>query len=134
MVFDLMEFRDTWMREGKVDNADTAREPLHLVLIEEPEAHLHMQVQQVFIRQAYRVLTNHDFLKKYPDFTTQLIISTHSSHIARESDFANLRYFKRLPEGAESSIATSKVINLTDVFGTEERPHKNPCKRQTLTE
>ncbi|MCI8943970.1 MAG: ATP-binding protein [Oscillospiraceae bacterium] len=95
MVFDLMEFRDTWMREGKVDNTDTAREPLHLVLIEEPEAHLHMQVQQVFIRQAYKVLTNHDFLKKYPDFATQLIISTHSSHIARESDFANLRYFKR---------------------------------------
>lgn len=124
MVFDLMEFRDTWMREGKVDNTDTAREPLHLVLIEEPEAHLHMQVQQVFIRQAYKVLTNHDFLKKYPDFATQLIISTHSSHIARESDFANLRYFKRLSEGAESSIATSKVINLSDVFGTEGETSK----------
>ncbi len=114
MVFDLMEFRDTWMREGKVDNTDTAREPLHLVLIEEPEAHLHMQVQQVFIRQAYKVLTNHDFLKKYPDFATQLIISTHSSHIARESDFANLRYFKRKLLPLPTRINTHKecFVNL----------------------
>lgn len=124
MVFDLMEFRDDWMREGKARDSDTAREPLHLVLIEEPEAHLHMQVQQVFIRQAYRVLTNHNFLKQYPNFATQLIISTHSSHIARESDFANLRYFKRLPEKTECSIATSKVINLSDVFGTESETNK----------
>jgi len=83
-----------------------------------------MQVQQVFIRQAYKVLTNHVFLKKYPDFATQLIISTHSSHIARESDFADLRYFKRLPEKADCNIATSKVINLSDVFGKEDKTSK----------
>jgi len=32
MVFDLMEFRDSWMREGKANDTDTAREPLHLVV------------------------------------------------------------------------------------------------------
>lgn len=50
MVFDLMRFRDDWMREGKAKQAtrdsDRAIEPLHIVLIEEPEAHLHVQVQQ----------------------------------------------------------------------------------------
>ena len=64
MVFDLMRFRDDWMREGKAKQAkqdsDRAIEPLHLVLVEEPEAHLHVQVQQVFIRKAYDVLTNHN--------------------------------------------------------------------------
>lgn len=60
MVFGLMRFRDDWMREGKArqmqKEADKAIEPLHLVLVEEPEAHLHVQVQQVFIRKAYDVL------------------------------------------------------------------------------
>ncbi len=121
MVFDLMSFRDGWMREGKAkkqQGADTdAIEPLHLVLVEEPEAHLHVQVQQVFIRKAYSVLRKHGFLEKNPGFSTQLVISTHSSHVSREADFSDLRYFKRLPECADCGIATAKVINLSDVFG-----------------
>ena len=52
--FDLMGFRDDWMREGKAKDTNTVIEPMHLVLVEEPEAHLHIQVQQVFIRQAYK--------------------------------------------------------------------------------
>jgi len=127
MVFDLMSFRDSWMRVGKArqtqDAPDTI-EPLHLVLVEEPEAHLHMQVQQVFIRKAYSVLRNHKFLKENMNFATQLVISTHSSHIARETDFADLRYFKRLPECANCNVATAKVINLSDVFGKEDETDK----------
>lgn len=127
MVFDLMSFRDSWMRVGKArqeqDATDTI-EPLHLVLIEEPEAHLHMQVQQVFIRKAYSVLRNHKFLKDNKYFATQLVISTHSSHIARETDFADLRYFKRLPECSSCNVATAKVINLSDVFGKENETDK----------
>lgn len=124
MVFDLMSFRDDWMREGKAKGTNTSIEPMHLVLVEEPEAHLHIQVQQVFIRQAYKVLTNHQFLKQNSNFTTQLVISTHSSHIARESTFGNLRYFKRLPEGTECGVATSKVINLSEVFGDSDQTNK----------
>ena len=128
MVFDLMRFRDDWMREGKAKQAtrdsDRAIEPLHIVLIEEPEAHLHVQVQQVFIRKAYDVLTNHRFIKENSNFNTQLVISTHSSHIARETNFADLRYFKRLAEGPESIIATSKVINLSEVFGKNDETDK----------
>lgn len=128
MVFDLMRFRDDWMREGKAKQAtrdsERAIEPLHIVLIEEPEAHLHVQVQQVFIRKAYDVLTNHRLIKENSNFNTQLVISTHSSHIARETNFADLRYFKRLAEGPESIIATSKVINLSEVFGKNDETDK----------
>jgi predicted ATP-dependent endonuclease of OLD family len=124
MVFDLMSFRDSWMKVGKANQKKDAIcdviEPLHLVLVEEPEAHLHMQVQQVFIRKAYSVLRNHKFLQDNSNFSTQLIISTHSSHIARETDFANLRYFKRIPECENCCIATAKVINLCDIFGKED--------------
>jgi len=61
MVFRLMAFRDSWMQVGKAKNRtpDDPIPPLHLVLIEEPEVHLHTQVQQVFIRQAYKILRNH---------------------------------------------------------------------------
>ena len=90
------------------------------MLVEEPEAHLHVQVQQVFIRKAYSVLRNHEKLGKSDAFSTQLVISTHSSHIAREEEFANLRYFKRLPKDFEGKVATSKVVNLSDVFGKDD--------------
>ena len=128
MVFDLMRFRDDWMHEGKAKQIKKTSglviEPLHIVLIEEPEAHLHAQVQQVFIRKAYSVLTNHRFIKENSNFATQLVISTHSSHIARESNFADLRYFKRLAENSTNIIATSKVINLSDVFGKNDETDK----------
>lgn len=118
IIFKLILFRDKWMRVGK--NAITEEdiiEPLHLVLIEEPEAHLHAQVQQVFIKKAYDVLRNLENLKDKKEFTTQLVISTHSSYIAHQK-FESLRYFKR-----NSSIAlpTSEVISLKSVFGEKEK-------------
>lgn len=126
MVFELIRFRDEWMKVGKkaknIDEDDIF-EPLHLVLIEEPEAHLHAQIQQVFIRKAYDVLRDHKNLKKKDQFSTQLIVSTHSNHIAHEVDFVCLRYFKRiLPEA--NQIATSKVINLSKTFGKEDTTTK----------
>lgn len=120
LVFDLISFRDGWMQKGKAASSKEIIEPLQLVLIEEPEAHLHMQVQQVFIRKAYKILRNHEKLHDKTDFSTQLIISTHSSHIAREEKFSNLRYFKRLSSDGECRVATSTVVNLSEVFGKND--------------
>lgn len=123
IIFKLIRFRDEWMQVGKsyvqnqVSFMDMEFEPLHLVLIEEPEAHLHAQVQQVFIKQAYNVLRNHLNLKD-SKFTTQLIISTHSNHIAHEVDFTSLRYFKR-QNANNGCVNTSTVINLSKTFGTD---------------
>lgn len=121
MVFRLMAFRDNWMRVGKAAHKaadDAIIPPLHLVLIEEPEVHLHTQVQQVFIRQAHKILRNHDQLRASPNFVTQMVVSTHSSHIAHECKFESLRYFRRLPAG-QHSIPTSCVVNLENAFGDE---------------
>jgi len=119
MIFRLMSFRDAWMRVGKASKSAEAAsiEPLHLVLIEEPEAHLHAQVQQVFIKKAYEVLRKHPDLGENDALRTQLIVSTHSSHVVHETPFASLRYFRRLPAGMVARVPVSTVVNLSQVFG-----------------
>ncbi|GAB2174919.1 AAA family ATPase [Dongia sp. agr-C8] len=120
MVFRLMSFRDSWLRLGKATPKATPETedrlaPLHLVLIEEPEAHLHTQVQQVFIRNAFGILRKRPELKDNQELTTQLLISTHSSHVANECEFDELRYFRRLPS-KQKSVPTSCVVDLSRVF------------------
>lgn len=119
MIFRLMSFRDAWMRVGKASKGTTitSTEPLHLVLVEEPEAHLHAQVQQVFIKKAYAVLRAHEDLGDSKKLCTQLVVSTHSSHVAHETSFSCLRYFRRLPAGMAAKVPVSTVINLSEVFG-----------------
>lgn len=132
IVFRLMGFRDAWMRVGKAKHAKAGAsadtydvvEPLHLVLIEEPEAHLHAQVQQVFIRKAYEILRRHKDLGDKTGHVTQMIVSTHSSHVAHETPFKCLRYFRRLPAGMAGDIPISTVINLSEVFGTENETQR----------
>jgi len=125
MVFLLMRFRDDWMQVGKQSSnqTDPQREliaPLQLVLIEEPEAHIHAQVQQVFMRRALNVLRNHELLRGDDSgFSTQLVVSTHSSHIAHEVAFEDLRYFKRKPVSADL-VSTSTVANLSGLFGSDD--------------
>jgi predicted ATP-dependent endonuclease of OLD family len=116
IVFKLISFRDQWLRKGKAqkrrNSEDIAIEPIHLVLIEEPEAHLHAQVQQVFIRKAYDVLRSGVNQK----LTTQMIVSSHSSYIAHEAGFEKLRYFKRKPALVLDQVATAEVVDLSTVF------------------
>ncbi len=122
MIFKLIRFRDEWMKIGKSLNptdTETIFEPLHLILVEEPEAHLHAQVQQVFIKEAYKVLRNHRELGENKVFCSQLIISTHSNHVAHEIAFTSLRYFKR-EIGTGGNISTSTVVNLSKTFGKDD--------------
>lgn len=68
------------------------------ILIEEPEAHLHPQMQQVFVQQVRETIE-----KTLIDdgIQVQLIISTHSSHMVAEAglnvkrSFERIRYFNR---------------------------------------
>lgn len=126
MIFQLMAFRDDWLKKYKntEEQTDVGVEPIHLVLIEEPEAHLHVQVQQAFIKHAYHVLCNDPLLTRYPRLKTQMVVSSHSSHVAHETEYANLRYFRRLPAGmAGVPVPVSTVSNLSTVFG-QRNPHR----------
>ena len=115
MLFQLVRFRDEWKRVGKAGKTESIIEPLQLVLIEEPEAHLHAQAQQVFIKKAYEILR-----KGIPvELTTQLVVSTHSSHIAYETSFTSLRYFKRTTLNPDLPVPCAEVVNLSTVFGDD---------------
>lgn len=63
-----------------------------MIFIEEPEVHLHAQVQQTFIRQMWDVLTAGT---PKGENRPQLAITTHSSHILDTVDFSKIRYFRR---------------------------------------
>lgn len=123
MVLKLIRFRYDWMKEKKANNSDSqdvAIPPLQLVLVEEPEAHLHAQVQQVFVNKAYSLLRNHKNLGASEKFTTQMIISTHSSHIAHEIHFDSLRYFKKDNYDAKTYLPCCQIVNLSNIFGQDE--------------
>lgn len=112
MYLKLVQFREQWVNP-KDKKESTQIEPIHLVFIEEPEAHLHAQAQQVFIRKARMALTDN---KVTNGLTTQLVVTTHSSHIVNEVDMNCLRYFKRILD-ANIEIPVSTVENLSSVFG-----------------
>lgn len=123
IIFQLITFRDRWLKVGKIgkkrSEEDMAIEPIHLVLVEEPEAHLHAQVQQVFVRKAYKVLREYGTVEA--NLTTQMVISTHSSYVAYEAGFESLRYFKRKPASKEQPTPQAEVVNLATVFRSEKK-------------
>lgn len=125
ITFRLISFRDDRLHKGKAEKDENAKQfvPLHLVLLEEPEAHLHVQVQQVLIKKAYEILTNGD-VQRDNSLDTQLVVSTHSSHITKEVEFKNIRYFKRIPADKKTIIASSVVVNLTGTFGEDTKTEK----------
>lgn len=72
---------------------------VHLVFIEEPEAHLHPQMQEVFIRQISKIAQQlSDQEGGCCPWPVQFIVSTHSSHVANAAGFESIRYF--LPTAA----------------------------------
>lgn len=104
---------------------------LHLVFIEEPEAHLHPQMQEVFIEQLASVAELFPTLdeKKQP-WWPQFAVSTHSSHVANRADFSTIRYFRveNDPKGGPGHHA-----NVLDLNNVEDLNNKFLHQYLTLT-
>lgn len=85
-------------------NTTTYKSESLTVLVEEPEAHLHPQMQQVFISQIKKTIRE---AKEKDGLSVQVIISTHSSHIVTEAgidvkrSFERIRYFSKNYSQAE---------------------------------
>lgn len=99
LVLKVVSFIEKFKKASPLSKSETLT-----VLIEEPEAHLHPQMQQVFISQIKRTIKE---TKEKEGLSVQVIISTHSSHIVTEAgidverSFERIRYFSKLYVKAE---------------------------------
>lgn len=73
-------------KEFEASNTD-----INLLLIEEPEAHTHPQMQSIFSKKIREVVSNISAL--------QAIVSTHSSYIVSNSKFQDIRYLAKIDDG-----------------------------------
>lgn len=76
----------------------TVPPPFCVLFLEEPEAHLHPQLEEIFIRKVAEV---HDKLCGESKWPLQVVVTTHSSHIANEVPFEKIRYFLREPSNCK---------------------------------
>ncbi len=113
MVIKMLDFHQQWVTQDE-------RTPVHLVIVEEPEAHLHAQLQQVFISKMQEIISDDSGL------TTQLVVTTHSAHVINESRFTPIRYFRRVQSSTgrhESQVRDISKLN------TLEKDAKNFLER-----
>tara|TARA_R110002049_G_scaffold45948_1_gene133658 strand:- start:35810 stop:37999 length:2190 start_codon:yes stop_codon:yes gene_type:complete len=114
MVVELLDLHAQWMA------IENNRPPFHLVFVEEPEAHLHAQLQQVFVNKVLDILR--DEADDPETFRTQLVLTTHSPHILYERGFKPIRYFRRENTGIEQ---TSQVLNLSEFYQRTANPSRD---------
>ena len=105
MVVEILDLHERW----KADKEQRA--PLHLIFVEEPEAHLHAQLQQVFIRNVLHLIKDDEDGDGV--FQSQMVVTTHSSHILYERGFQPIRYFRRQNINGEQ---TTEVLNLSAFY------------------
>lgn len=113
MAIQISHFHLQWIKTKE-------KRPLcQIIFVEEPEVHLHAQVQQTFISNIWEIIRKASDDDGETHMVPQLVITTHSSHILDAVEFRKVRYFRRcaLYGEEQSKITTlnaSKVLSLRD--------------------
>lgn len=107
MAIQARHFQSQWL-------TTTENRPLCLLIfIEEPEVHLHAQVQQTFVSNIWNVIDEAAKSAGQKDLKPQLIVTTHSSHTLDAVDFEKVRYFRRSHLAGEEAL--DGIRNASDV-------------------
>lgn len=103
--------------------ATTPKPAVHVVFIEEPEVHLHPQMQEVFIRKLNEIagVFGKEGGSAWP---VQFIVSTHSSHVANEAHFETIRYFHSINEPG-SGIPKASIKDLRQGLAGKGEPERS---------
>jgi predicted ATP-dependent endonuclease of OLD family len=109
MVVELLDLHAQWL------TIEDNRPPIHLLFIEEPEAHLHAQLQQAFIRKVMDILALD--AEDRTHYTNQVVVTTHSTHILYERGFRPIRYFRR---SRTENSSFSEVLNLSVFYDSTD--------------
>lgn len=86
ILFQLYEFFKSFQSRDSVPG-------VHLIFVEEPEAHLHPQMQEVFIRKISEIANAFSAEIGGKGWPVQVVVTTHSTHMANEAPFESIRYF-----------------------------------------
>lgn len=119
MVVEILDLQAKWAAE------EESRPPLHQIFIEEPEAHLHAQLQQVFIRNVLELLKIEG--EEGSVFHSQTVVTTHSPHILYERGFKPIRYFRR--HSAANAEQTTEVLNLSAFYSKAKSKDRDFLQR-----
>ena len=113
MAIQARHFHSQWLRTAQ-------NRPLcQMIFIEEPEVHLHAQVQQTFISNIWKVISQSARIEKENSLYPQLVVTTHSSHVLEATEFGKIRYFRRcLLKGEVTESA--KILNATQVHSLRD--------------
>lgn len=115
---------------SKYQKPDTPESTINLIAIEEPEVHMHPQMQENFIINVEKMV-NSLLLNFEKEISTQIIITTHSPHILNSkihsgNSFNNINYInsedglaKAIPLNDESILSISRELQVSESITSE---------------
>ncbi|PKQ46084.1 ATP-dependent nuclease [Confluentibacter flavum] len=123
MIFEIEILVQDFKRDKETKPAD-----INLLIIEEPEAHTHPQMQYIFIKNIKRLLA--EGIKKDDGIIRplQYIITSHSSHIVADSDFDDIKYLKAKEK---NNVVAKNLKDLSKQYDAE--PNHYQFLKQYLT-
>ena len=107
---------------------------IHLVFIEEPEVHLHPQMQEVFISKLSDIADMFaDKLNDKQPWPVQFIVTTHSTHLANRAPFESMRYFLAAPDVCAETVYFTRIKDLSIGLGGEAQKEDREFLHKYMT-